>query len=589
MPTLDAYSRASALLQCSDNLPLNSSIGRVWCDGWCTTSPSLGSFWCGAHGSRAAALLATHYAETPKLAPQPQIPRLSLREPVAPVAMASTSSSAAVAAMVQRASQQYLECRRGVTAKVDEVKLLDEQIAAVFAQISALSEAPEGQEELSEEAKTAAKSVGRLEVTLAGVEGEEPAPNATITVALDPEYEADEYETVEEVVEKKDVVVTDEHGHVVEDGQVPEEDGENTPRKLKTTTKITRTVIKKRVKKEKAPVVRTVAWTAVAKSEEAEESDDAALTFPATFVFDPVQSREAVVTITVAAASESTEEDDEEPEPIKEIEFPISSLFQGNALDKWYTTAEEEEEEEPTTITELVEEAVKEAIEEEVAAEKADEAEKNEEVEEAEKTEEVEEAEKTEEVEETEEAEEAEKTEETEKTEEAEKTEEVEKSEEAEEAENTEKAEEAEKTQEAEQVQEEVKPAGSRFHVKANFVLSEAEKLSISVVALSKKKQEAEAALLVLEREAASLRTKYERLNASQRQLNASSISKPKSNLLGGRFGAGAIPVQRKSWYQSSRERANAFITKHQQVLVSVAMFTGSVCLFHFNGENLLA
>ncbi|KAJ8575442.1 hypothetical protein ON010_g3770 [Phytophthora cinnamomi] len=321
----------------------------------------------------------------------------------APLAMASTSSSAAVAAMVQRASQQYLECRRSVTAKVDEVKLLDEQIAAVFQQISALSEAPEGEEELSEEAKAAAKSVGRLEVTLAGVEGEEPVPNATITVALDPEYEADEYETVEEVVEKKNVVVTDEHGHVVEDGQAPEEDGESTPRKLKTTTKITRTTIKKRVKKEKEPVVRTVAWTAAAQGEEGEEEEKAAaLTFPATFVFDPVQSREAVVTITVAAATaEEDGDEDEEPEPVKEIEFPISSLFQGNALDKWYTTTDEEEEEEPTTITELVEEAVKEAVEEEIAAEKAEEAE------------EAEEAEKTEEAERTEEAaEEADKSEE---------------------------------------------------------------------------------------------------------------------------------------------------------------------------------
>ncbi|KAL3672113.1 hypothetical protein V7S43_002777 [Phytophthora oleae] len=476
--------------------------------------------------------------------------------------MASTSSSTAVAAMVQRASQQYLECRRNVTAKVDEVKLLDEQIAALFQQITALSEAPEGEEELSEEAKNAAKSVGRLEISLLGVEGEEPVPNATITVAIDPEYEADEYETVEEVVEKKDVVVTDEHGHVVEDGQVPEEDGDSTPRKLKTTTKITRTIIKKRVKKEKEPVVRTVAWNA---DEEAEAK------FPATFVFDPVQSREAVVILTVAAAST---EEDEEPEPVKEIEFPISSLFQDNVLDKWYSTAdEEEEEEEPTTITELVEEAVKEAIEEEIAAEKA-EAENKEETEEADKVEEAEKTEETEEVEKTEEAEKTEETEEVEKTEEAEKVEEEEKTD----------AEEVEKVEET----EEAKPAGSRFHVKASFELSEAEKLSISVVSLSKKKQEAEAALQVLEREAASLRTKYERLNASQRQMSAS-ISKPKSNLLGGRFGAGGIPVQRKSWYQTSRERANAFITKHQQLLVSVAMFTGSVCLFHYNGENLLA
>jgi hypothetical protein len=490
--------------------------------------------------------------------------------------------------MVQRASQQYLECRRGVTAKVDEVKQLDEQIGAVFAQISALSEAPEGQEELSEQAKAAAKSVGRLEVTLAGVEGEEPVAGAAITVALDPEYEADEYETVEEVVEKKDVVVTDENGNVVEEGQLPEEDGESTPRKLKTTTKITRTIIKKKVKKEKKPVVRTVAWTAKAEEEgEEQEQGEKPLSFPATFVFDPVQSREAVVIVTVAAAET---EDEEEPEPIREIEFPISSLFQDNALDKWYTTAEEEEEQEPTTITELVEEAVQEAIEVAEAVEEAIEEAVEEAVEEevaaekAEKTEE--EAEKTEE--------EAEKTEETETAEEeTAKAEEVEKTEEKSEEEAAEVVEkpetEAETAEVAAEQVEEPQPTGPRFHVKASFVLSEAEKLSISVVALSKKKQEAEAALQMLEREAASLRTKFERLNASQRQLSASSVSKPKSNLLGGRFGAGGAPVPRKTWIQSSRERANAFITKNQQLLISVGMFTCSVCVFHYNGENLLA
>ncbi|CAH0492835.1 unnamed protein product [Peronospora farinosa] len=491
--------------------------------------------------------------------------------------MASTSSSAAVAAMTQRTSEQYLECRRNVTAKVDEVKLLDEQISAVFQQITALSEAVEGQEELSEEAKARSKSVGRLEVTLAGVEGEEPVPNATITVSLDPEYEADEYETVEEVLEKKEVVMTDEDGNVVEKGQGSQQDNDVSPRKLKTTTKITRTIIKKRVKKEKAPVVRTVAWKAATTSEE-DTGETETLTFPATFVFDPVQSREAVVIVTVAGAEEA----EEEAEPVKEIEFPISSLFQDNVLDKWYSTADEEEEEVPTTITEIVEEVVIETNEEKTTAEEIGEVEEAE----VKKTQEAEETEKEGIVEETATA--ATTSDEVEQAEEVVKTDEAEKTEEAVKVDETEKAntvDEVEQTEEAEKVE----PASSRFHVKANFVLSEAEKLSIAVVALSKKKQEAEAALLVLEREAASLRIKHDRLNASQRQSNAISISKSKANLLGGRFGAGMAPVQRKSWYQNSRERATAFITKHQQLLVSVAMFSGSVCLFHFNGENLLA
>ncbi|CAI5731589.1 unnamed protein product [Peronospora destructor] len=514
--------------------------------------------------------------------------------------MASTSSSAAVAAMAQRASEQYIACRRNVTAKVNEVKLLEEQMSAVFQQITALSEAPEGQEELSEEAKARSKSVGRLEVTLVGVEGEEPVPNATITVSLDPEYETDEYEIVEEVVEKKDVVMTDEHGNVVEKGQVSEKDNKDSPRKLKTTTKITRTIIKKRVKKEKAPAVRTIAWTAAITSEEGTGETDT-LTFPATFVFDPVQSREAVVIVTVAAAKE-----EEEAEPVKEIEFSISSLFQDNVLDKWYSTADEEEEEVPTTITEIVEETVLEVNEEKTTAEEVEEAE----VQKTQKAEEMEKEEIVEEIaaavttsDEVEQAEKALKTKDVVKTEEAVKTEETEKADEAEKVKRVIEVEQAEKADEAEKVKRVIeveqaekadkvevsKPAGSCFHVKANLVLSEAEKLSIAVVALSKKKQEAEAALLVLEREAASLRTKHDRLNASQRQLTGISISKPNANLLGGRFGAGMVSVQRKSWYQSSRERTTAFIRKHQQLLVSVAMFGGSVCLFHFNGENLLA
>uniref|UniRef100_A0AAV1UGR8 Uncharacterized protein n=1 Tax=Peronospora matthiolae TaxID=2874970 RepID=A0AAV1UGR8_9STRA len=506
--------------------------------------------------------------------------------------MASTSSSAAVVAMAQRASVQYLECRRNVTAKVDEVKLLDEQIASVFQQITALAEAPEGEEELSDEARAAVKSVGRLEVTLAGVEGEEPVPNAMITVSMDPEYAADEYETVEEVVEKKDVVVTDEEGNVLEEEQVAEMESEHTPRKLKTTTKITRTIIKKRVKKEKAPEVRTVAWTTGLKSENGEEEDvTMARTFPVTFAFDPVQSREAVVIITVAAA----EEDEGETEPVKEIEVPVSSLFHENVLDKWYAIEDEQEEEELTTITELVEETIKEAIDEVVSKEVAEEPIGGAEGKETEVLEAESMATDTAETSET--AEVDEQADGVDVT--ADDDASAEKADDADKAEQTEAAEREEvgETENAE-VEENVEGAvtaeaptllRSRFHVLAKFELSEAEKLSISVVALSKKKQEAEAELRVLEREAANLRIKYDRLNASQRQLSASSISKPKSNLLGSRFGTGSVPVQRKSWYQSSRERATTFITKHEQLLVSVAMFAGSVCLFHYNGENLLA
>lgn len=496
------------------------------------------------------------------------------------MASAAASSSAAVAALVQKASQQYLECRRKVTAKVDEVKAIDEQLQAAFAAMDLLRES----------GGASAKSVGRLEVTLAGVEGPAPAPAAAITIAIDPEFESDEdeFEEVEEVVEKRDVVTTDEHGHVVEPGTAPVHEDGSTPRKLKTTTKITRTIIKKKVKKVKQPVVRTIAWDAgeaaeeeEAAAEEAEESEEAAegdeqekeeaapkpLTFPATFVFDPVQSREAVVILTVASASE------EDAEPVKEIEFPISRLFgEGAVLDQWYALVDEEEA------------AVEAPKVEEIAAETTEEV-----VEEAEKTEEAEKAEETAEAQEGAAEDKEEGSEETEKADKEQKEVTAETAAEEEEAESTEaEVEAAAETEPAEEVVEK-EPAApvSRFHVKATFAMSEVEKLSVAAMALSKKKQEADAVLKELEREAASLRTKYERLNASQRTLSASSVSKPKSGLLSSRF-AGQPAVQ-KSQFQKIRESVSAVFTpQRQQVLTSVAFFVTSVAVFHYQGENLL-
>lgn len=497
--------------------------------------------------------------------------------------MASSTSSAAVAALVQKASQQYVECRRKVTAKVDEVKALDQEINALFAQITALGE--------NAQTSKSAKSVGRLEVRIAGVEGETPVENAVITVALDPEYESDgdEFEIVEvqHVIEKHTVTVTKANAEgedeVVAEKVITKEDGvevgvevlkedehsdsedasEHAEHggKRKTTTKITRTTQTKKIKKKvekKEPVVRSVEWTP--------EAADSA--FPATFVFDPVQSREAVVTITVAPAAA----DEPEAEPVKEIEFPVSSLFQGKDLDQWYTIKEEAaaveaeaEADEETTITELAEEetveesaeVAVEAVEEEVVAVEEEDAEEVAAVA-------------------TEEAVEAEV--ETEKVE----------------------VEASEVVTEAAVVEEETAvdaavaapaPAVTRFHVQATFVLSEIEALSIDAVNLSKKKQEAEAVLAILEREAASLRTKYERLNASQRSLGASSVSKPKSNLLMGRNFAGqSATIVQKSTFQKAKDSVSAVLTpQRQQVIISVAMFFGSAALFHFQGENLLA
>jgi hypothetical protein len=501
----------------------------------------------------------------------------------------SASSSAAVAALVQKASQQYLDCRRKVTAKVEEVKALDQEITALFEQITALGE-PTG-------SGAAAKSVGRLEVRIAGVEGETPVENAVITVALDPEYEpdaADAFEVIEQqhVVEKHTVTVTamtaDGSEEVVAEKVITFEDGvevgvevvkaeadkekadegddvddaEHAAVQRKTTTKIARTVQIRKVKtkvEKKEPPVRSVEWTP-------EAAEDGPSAFPATFVFDPVQSREAVVTITVSQPNEP------EAEPVKEIEFPVSSLFQGKDLDQWYTIqdrvgeqAEEEEEtkdgdkddettgkeeEEETTITELVDEEEDKREAEAAAAVVSAEVEAEEPV--------------------------------ADKTETSVEGEEVQQQSQDQEGEGEAAVEPTTATAE-----EAAAPAASvtRFHVQATFALSQIEALSLEAVALSKKKQEAEAVLAILEREAASLRTKYERLNASQRSLGLSSVTKPKTSMLLG--GRGQAP---KSTYRKVKDSVVAVLTpQRQQVAVSVVMFFGSAVLFHFQGENLLA
>lgn len=500
----------------------------------------------------------------------------------------SASSSAAVAALVQKASQQYLDCRRKVTAKVEEVKALDQEITALFEQITALGE-PTGN-------GAAAKSVGRLEVRIAGVEGETPVENAVITVALDPEYEpdaADAFEVVEQqhAVEKHTVTVTavtaDGSEEVVAEKVITFEDGvevgvevvkaeadkaddddddaEHTAVQRKTTTKIARTVQIRKVKtkvEKKEPPVRSVEWTP-------EVAEDRPSAFPATFVFDPVQSREAVVTITVSQPNEP------EAEPVKEIEFPVSSLFQGKDLDQWYTIqdrvdeqAEEEEtkdddkadetagkeEDEETTITELVDEEEDKREAEAAAVVVSAEAEAEEPV--------------------------------AEKTEASVEGEEVSQQSQDQEGEGEGEAAVEPTTAEAEEV---AAPAATvtRFHVQATFALSQIEALSLEAVALSKKKQEAEAVLAILEREAASLRTKYERLNASQRSLGLSSVTKPKTSMLLGGRGQAAAP---KSTYRKFKDSVAAVLTpQRQQVAVSVVMFVGSAVLFHFQGENLLA
>ncbi|KAJ0411744.1 hypothetical protein ATCC90586_006703 [Pythium insidiosum] len=448
----------------------------------------------------------------------------------------TTTGSSAVAALLQKASQQYLECRRKVSAKVDEVESLDSQIQALFQQITTLGES----------SSQANKSVGRLELSITEVQGDAPVEGAVISLEIDPEYEepapvepaqkAAEEEKVEETeteeaAEKEDADESENVEKEEEEEEAPKaEEAEEADEAEKEVPDADED--KKEADAEEPKASRSVVWS---------DAD----AFPATFVFDPVQSREAVVTISVSAPS--NEDEDEDAEPVKEIEIPVSSLFQSGSLDHWYEVKEDVEVVvEETTITEVIEEEVSAEEEGDKAAEEETEAGKEPTEDEAD-------------------AEECEATEDSTPSETVVETI----------VETTEKV---------------VKTAGSRFHVKATFTLSEVEKLSQAAVALSKQKQEAEAALAVLEREAASLRTKYERLNASMRSLgNAQGGAKSRASLLGA-TGLGAAPRAPKSRYQKMKDSVAAVLTpQRQQVLTSVAIFVGSVTLFHFQGQNLLA
>ncbi|KAJ0407879.1 hypothetical protein P43SY_009166 [Pythium insidiosum] len=445
----------------------------------------------------------------------------------------TTTGSSAVAALLQKASQQYLECRRKVSAKVDEVESLDSQIQALFQQITTLGES----------SSQANKSVGRLELSITEVQGDAPVEGAVISLEIDPEYEepapvepaqkAAEEEKVEETkteeaAEKEDADESENVEKEDEDEEAPKaEEAEEADEAEKEAPDADEDKKEADAEEPKAP--RSVVWS---------DAD----AFPATFVFDPVQSREAVVTISVSAPS--NENEDEDAEPVKEIEIPVSSLFQSGSLDHWYEVKEDVEVVvEETTITEVIEEEVSAEEEGDKAAEEEAEAEKEPKEDEAD----------------------------------------------AEEREATEDSETVVETI-VETTEKVVKTPGSRFHVKATFTLSEVEKLSQAAVALSKQKQEAEAALAVLEREAASLRTKYERLNASMRSLgNAQGGAKSRASLLGA-TGLGAAPRAPKSRYQKMKDSVAAVLTpQRQQVLTSVAIFVGSVTLFHFQGQNLLA
>jgi hypothetical protein len=255
--------------------------------------------------------------------------------------------------------------------------------------------------------------------------------------------------------------------------------------------------------------------------------------FPKTFIFDPVQSREAVVTITVAGKNKNEDEEENE-EPIKEIEFPISKLFT-ESLDQWFVVVEAEKEEgetekvvtttHTTTITEVVtetedDEAVTE-VEEEVIEEFLA---KNE----------------------------------------------------------HEQAEEASATTAT-------KPQALRIHIKAALDLSPIEKLNLTVIELTKQKQQAEAILSVLEREVTALRSRYERLTASQRA--AANVSTVRNQGQSGAFLGKRSMAQRrapKSSFERLKDSISSTFSRRKDNFISAGIFVGSVLLFHNKGENLL-
>lgn len=456
------------------------------------------------------------------------------------MATASASSGAAVSSLLQKASQQYLECRRKVTAKVDEVTTLETEIQTLFERITIVSQST-----------TTAKSVGRLEISVVAVEGDAPVDDAVISIDIDPEYEEPEEkaeeetkgEEAEEAKEESDETKEEEEEGIAASEEEEKKESAEEPTEPKPAQR------------------RTVQW-------------GAAEGFPLAVVFDPVQSREAVVTISIAQPAV----DGENSEPVKEFRIPVSSLFQTGSINRWYVLKKiEHVHVDKASITEVDDERVKPTEE---PKKEEDETEKTEKAEDVSK-------EQKEEDEAAPPAEEQPQTEEpkSEEPKSEEPTSEEPKSEEAPQQTLVSAEASIQSTDEVHVLKE------GKLHVTASFAMSEIEKLTQTAIALSQQKQEAEATLAVLEREAASLRTKYERLNASQRSLSAgSSVVKPRSTLLGGR-GVGAAPVRvEKSSYQKMKDSVSAVLTPQRtQVLTSFAIFVGSVALFHFQGENLLA
>ncbi|GLE08157.1 hypothetical protein PINS_up019163 [Pythium insidiosum] len=71
---------------------------------------------------------------------------------------------------------------------------------------------------------------------------------------------------------------------------------------------------------------------------------------------------------------------------------------------------------------------------------------------------------------------------------------------------------------------------------------------------------------------------------------NAQGGAKSRASLLGATGLGAAAPRAPQVAYQKMKDSVAAVLTpQRQQVLTSVAIFVGSVTLFHFQGQNLLA
>ncbi|KAF0689793.1 Aste57867_18781 [Aphanomyces stellatus] len=348
-----------------------------------------------------------------------------------------------------------------------------------------------------------------------------------------------------------------------------------------------------------------VAWTA--------EKD----AFPATFVFDAIQQREAIVHVTVG-------EDSEDAEPVKEITIPIASLFRDD-VNAWYSLAtgeatpveavKDEPTEEapvaaptasttetifgipPSAATEATTETTAEkegetfhdaAAETPAAADVADDTTTEEPKVEDEESK-TEEEPKVEEVEAGEDEPKAEEV----KFEEAA----VEEDEANVDAEGAIIEEEAtiEKVASETEVEDKSKPeakveTSGRVHIKASFELSEIESLAQQAVVLSKLKADMDVEIRLCDQELSSARIRYERLKSSNKPSLPSGGAG--GGLLSGLKTKSALnraPAKPQTFYErTTAALASTLTPQRRQLAWSFAFFVVVSAVFHTNGDDLL-